>query len=585
MNPAALLPLHWLRPEWLWTLPALPLLAWWWHRRRAAQDVWRELVDPHLLPSLLATPAATRARLAPVFVLLAAALLVCALAGPSWQRDAQPLWQQRAPLVIALDLSSAALAADLPPSRLAQAKAKIARLLEARAGGQVALVAYAGDAYTVAPLTDDAANVALLLDALAPDVMPLDGSDAASAIAWSARLLEQSGFSRGDILLLTGEAGSDAGGAARKAAAAGYRVSVLGLGTAQGAAYRKPDGAIAQARLEAATLQALAAAGDGRYATLVAGDGDLEALGILDPQAGAAIATGASTTLLWRDQGYWLLLPALLLAAFAFRRGGVFAALLVCAWLPWQPAQASGNWWLRPDQQAHARMDAGAAAYRRGAYDEALAAWRDLPGADAAYNRGNALAKAGDYRAAIAAYDRALALRRGMQEAIENRDAVRRALQRKQQGDGGDSQQRGQGRQRQGGKQGNQDQQGRPDPSQQGQGEQAQGQPRRQAQEQSGEQAQQARKGQEGDRTEAPADAAAQQRADAAQRERMRQALQGEQAKAKGASQQARPAETPAERERRLANEAWLRRIPDDPGGLLRARFRLEHERRQQEGE
>ena len=43
-------------------------------------------------------------------------------------------------------------------------------------------------------------------------------------------------------------------------------------------------------------------------------------------------------------------------------------------------------------------------------------------------------------------------------------------------------------------------------------------------------------------------------------------------------------AETPAERERRLANEAWLRRVPDDPGGLLRAKFRLEYERRQQGG-
>ena len=42
--------------------------------------------------------------------------------------------------------------------------------------------------------------------------------------------------------------------------------------------------------------------------------------------------------------------------------------------------------------------------------------------------------------------------------------------------------------------------------------------------------------------------------------------------------------ETPAQRERRLANEAWLRRVPDDPGGLLRARFRLEYERRQQGG-
>lgn len=44
------------------------------------------------------------------------------------------------------------------------------------------------------------------------------------------------------------------------------------------------------------------------------------------------------------------------------------------------------------------------------------------------------------------------------------------------------------------------------------------------------------------------------------------------------------PAETPQQRERRLANEAWLRRVPDDPGGLLRAKFRLEYERRQLEG-
>ena len=35
----------------------------------------------------------------------------------------------------------------------------------------------------------------------------------------------------------------------------------------------------------------------------------------------------------------------------------------------------------------------------------------------------------------------------------------------------------------------------------------------------------------------------------------------------------------------RNANEAWLRRVPDDPGGLLRARFRLEHERRQRAGD
>ena len=86
--------------------------------------------------------------------------------------------------MIALDLSSASLARDMPPSRLAQARAKIATLLRDRSGGQVALVAYAGDAYTVAPLTDDAANVALFLDALQTDIKR-SGQRTDRAIAWS----------------------------------------------------------------------------------------------------------------------------------------------------------------------------------------------------------------------------------------------------------------------------------------------------------------------------------------------------------------------------------------------------------------
>jgi Ca-activated chloride channel family protein len=83
-----------------------------------------------------------------------------------------------------------------------------------------------------------------------------------------------------------------------------------------------------------------------------------------------------------------------------------------------------------------------------------------------------------------------------------------------------------------------------------------------------------------------PADAEAQRAADAAQRERIRQALERQQGAPPEPGQRtaAPSAETPAERERRLANEAWLRRVPDDPGGLLRTKFRLEYERRQMEG-
>ena len=49
--------------------------------------------------------------------------------------------------------------------------------------------------------------------------------------------------------------------------------------------------------------------------------------------------------------------------------------------------------------------------------------------------------------------------------------------------------------------------------------------------------------------------------------------------------QAARPAETSEQRERRQAVEAWLRRVPDEPGGLLKTKFQLEYERRQKEGQ
>jgi Ca-activated chloride channel family protein len=44
------------------------------------------------------------------------------------------------------------------------------------------------------------------------------------------------------------------------------------------------------------------------------------------------------------------------------------------------------------------------------------------------------------------------------------------------------------------------------------------------------------------------------------------------------------PVETAEQRERRQAVDAWLKRVPDEPGSLLKAKFRLEHERRQREG-
>ena len=559
----AALPVHFLRPYWLLCLLALPLLAWWWRARAQPRSAWQDAVDPHLLPHLLvAAEGSSRARLARGSGMLAAALAVIAMAGPSVGKAEHPLWQAKAPLVVALDLSSSILARDLPPSRLAQARAKIATLLRERAGGQVALVAFADDAYTVAPLTEDAANVALFLDALAPDVMPADGHRGDRAIAWSQRLLRNAGFAQGDVLLLTDRADGQAIAEAARARAAGYRVSALGLGTAGGGAFDTPGG-LGNARLDAASLQRLAASGGGRYQPLAAGNHDLRALDVLDPQDAGAAAAGGGTSRRWRDDGAWLLPFALLFALPLFRRGGAaMAMLLLVLWLPMPPAQAqdASGLWRRADQQAHARMLEGVAAYRRQQYEEAIAKFTGNASAEGQYNLGNALAQAGRYDQAIAAYDRALQQRPGMPDAVANRAAVDAARKRKPP-PGGQSQQ---GPQQGGDQQRDQGQQ--PDAQQSRQPGRPQGDPSRQP----GQGSQ--------DKT---ADPRQQQQADAAQRQRMQDALRKQGQSQVPGQPRPQPAETPEQRERRIANQAQLQRVPDDPGALLRAKFQLEHQRRQ----
>ena len=279
----------------------------------------------------------------------------------------------------------------------------------------------------------------------------------------------------------------------------------------------------------------------------------------------------------------------MLLALFAFRRGGAGVALLVlCIVLPVRAqdvrdSRVQGTPWRRPDQVAHARMEQGTEAYRKGDFVRAASAYDGLNGADAHYNRGNALAKQGRYEDAIAAYDRALRLQPGMADALANKRAVEAAMKRKpppgQQGGRGkqDQQQKSQG-----GQQGQpSDDSKRQQPGQSSDGQQSRDTPPRDEASRP-----KPRLGRPRNHPPNPPMPRSQQTADAAQRARMQQALaQAKQDRQPQDRTQAQArTETPAERERRLANEAWLQRVPDDPGGLLRAKFRLEYERRQREG-
>ena len=206
-----------------------------------------------------------------------------------------------------------------------------------------------------------------------------------------------------------------------------------------------------------------------------------------------------------------------------------------------------------------------AAEYRSGDYSSSVANLSGLDTADANYNRGNALARSGDLEAAIQAYDRALELDPGDEDATYNRDLVEQLLEQQQQ-----SQQQNQNEQSQG--QENSDsgdqQQGNDSESEQQQGQN--GEQQRNAENQENQ-------GQQQDDAEANGE-----QSDQDQDERKAQNEQDSQGSESEQQDQQQAALAPEDVEQWASDQAadqWLRRIPQDPGGLLRRKFLYQYQR------
>jgi Ca-activated chloride channel family protein len=201
---------------------------------------------------------------------------------------------------------------------------------------------------------------------------------------------------------------------------------------------------------------------------------------------------------------------------------------------------------------------AGTAAYQGGEYDTAAEAFARADDADGWYNRGNALARAGQLDPAIEAYKESLQRAPDREDARENLALLEQLKQEREQ-----NQEQQQSQDQQQNQQQSQDQQQDQQQSQ----EQQQNQEQQQGQEpQQQDQNQQQETGQEEEAQQQPA-AEREDSQDEAASEAMQQA-----------------AADPQTQERDQAMEQWLRRVPDDPSGLLREKFRYESYQRQQQG-
>ncbi|MFD2228942.1 VWA domain-containing protein [Alkalimarinus sediminis] len=622
---------HFLRPLWLLALILVPIVLWLSTKGKDySHSDWSKAIPPELLQHLMVGEHSSSNNTPQYWKWFAMVIAIMALglAGPSWQQKPQPLQQQTDNLAIVLDLSLSMLASDQKPDRLTRAKHKLRDLLEQRKEGNTALIVYSGDSYVVTPLTDDINTLKSMLPPLDPFIMPAMGSRPDLGIAQAIEVLKNGGGSKGKILLITdGIEASNLQQVDQLLKDTPFSLSVLAVGTKEGGpiniperGYLKDNGSVIIPTTDFELLDQLASAHSGVMKPITFSDSDIEALKVVtdveaDLQHTNNNEENDSVNSLydqWHDEGYWFALLLIPLVLLGHRKGAFSLVLLLSFGL--QPNEAMAfewkNLWQTPDQQAMEVINEdpakaaelfqnptwkGTAHYRAKQFEEAQQAFELDATPTNLYNQATALAHQQKFEEALAAYNEVLEKDPGFTDAATNKALIEKFLeeqqsqdqqssdqseqndsdsndqqdqqqnqdQQSQNGDQKDSQDGGDSQSEQNSQQQNQSDKSNNDPSEQG--ESNQGQSEQQSQEPS--QAQPEQKPANQDKSkQATASEPSEQQAQASEQQQAQASEQDE-----------------LTDEETQAFEQWMRRVPDDPGGLLRRKFAQQYQQKQQQ--
>ncbi|KPD22261.1 vWA domain-containing protein [Idiomarina abyssalis] len=593
---------HLLRPWWLLALIPVGLLYWRFIYSQVHQAGWHQWLPGHL--SKVLVKSGSKPSLWPVHrFLIIGILATLALSGPTWERLPQPVYQLESGQVVIMDMSPSLLADDISPDRLTRMKYKAIDLVRAGLDGDTGLIAYADDAFIISPLTADNRNLMNLIPSLSPEIMPAAGSEPLLALQLADELLRNAGYPQGDIYWLTdGITSRDLNPLSSYLRSIEHRVSILAVGTEEGAAIRDSSGRLLKennqviiAKTYPSRLEDLASITGGAFSSVTADNRDIEKLinqppltregkDSDDQQQGDA----------WRDMGPYVALFILPIMLLNWRRSGLFSPIMLTMLLPlvsFSPELHAAQeptlekYFLNQEQRAQRfyqqeqyeqaanlskdPLRQGSALYRNGDYEAAADVFAQHSSPEAQYNLGNALAQQQQYDAAIAAYEKALEKRPDWSEAVENKQLVEQLKEQDSDSSDGsgesseksdsqddesknDSEQNGNEQDQQNNESNNND--GPPDPGKDGKED---GQPE-----------------QKKDQKEEPTEEKEQQ--DSSENE----GAENDEESTQQLQEKVREGEIDPEKAQQL--EQWMNRVPDDPSILLRNKMLLESQRRRQ---
>lgn len=235
--------------QYLWFLPVIIVLGFYFERQ--ARKKMEKAIGSRLYPFLASSVSTKKRKLKTVLQVMTLFFFVLALARPQMGESQQQVKSEGVEIIFAVDVSESMMAEDVKPSRLAQAKAELSRLIDLMPGNKVGVVAFAGSAALLSPLTNDPGAIKMYLESLEPISVSSQGTNFTEALKVSKEAFERGGVTTDEVvrvtrvILIASDGEDHEPGAleeAKKMAGEGVRIFSLAYGTEKGGTIPVRDG-------------------------------------------------------------------------------------------------------------------------------------------------------------------------------------------------------------------------------------------------------------------------------------------------------------------------------------------------------
>ncbi|ASD63040.1 vWA domain-containing protein [Bdellovibrio bacteriovorus] len=235
--------------NYLWLIPVIIIVGFIFDRM--SRKKMEAAIGSRLYPFLSSSVSRKKRSIKTTLQVLAVLCFVLALARPQMGESQQEVKSEGVEIIFAVDVSESMMAEDVKPSRLAQAKAELSRLVDLMPGNKVGIVAFAGSAALLSPLTNDPGAIKMYLESLEPSSVSSQGTNFTEALKISKDAFERGGVSTDEtvkvtrVILFASDGEDHEQGAldeAKKMAGEGVRIFSLAYGTEKGGAIPVRDG-------------------------------------------------------------------------------------------------------------------------------------------------------------------------------------------------------------------------------------------------------------------------------------------------------------------------------------------------------